>query len=149
VKTYVDSGVLVKLYSWEILSEVAAKLVADLSGVPLVALHELEIRNALRAQQGRGVITEKQLREALRAFESDVREHRLVRVQVGWSEVFLAGERLSRRFTAALLCRSLDILHVAAANQIGCEELITGDSRQARLAEMAGLRSVNIAEGAE
>lgn len=146
MKTYVDSGVLVKLYSWETLSETAARLVAGLSGVPLLALHELEIRNALWAQHGRGVITEKQLREALRAFESDAQEHRLVRVQVDWPGVFLAAERLSRRCTAPLLCRSLDFLHVAAAGEIGCDELITGDSRQARLAEMAGLRSMNITE---
>lgn len=146
MKTYVDSGVLVKLYSWETLSEAAVKLVADLSVVPLVALHELEIRNALRAQQGRDVISKQQLNEAIRAFEKDIGEHRLVRVHVDWPEVFLAGERLSRRFTAALLCRSLDVLHVAVAGAIGCNELITADCRQARLAKMAGLRSVNIAE---
>ena len=82
MKTYVDSGVLVKLYSWEALSEAAAKLVAHLPGVPLTPLHELEIRNALRAQRGRDLITQKQLSAALRAFEEDIREYRLIRVRI-------------------------------------------------------------------
>jgi len=144
VNTYLDSGVLVKLYSWEPLSEIVAELVAGLTAVPLVALHELEIRSVLRAQQGRDVITTKQLSAALRAFDDDMSSYRLVRVQTGWPEVFHSAQRLSREFAAAILCRSLDILHVATAREIGCGELITGDSRQARLAEMAGVRAVNI-----
>ena len=144
MKTYVDSGVLVKLYSWEALSEAAAKLVADLPGIPLTPLHELEIRNALRAQRGHDLITQKQLSAALRAFEEDIREYRLIRVRLDWAAVFQDGERLSRKFTALLLCRKLDILHLAIARQIGSEELITGNSRQARLSEKVGLRVVNI-----
>ena len=146
--TYVDSGVLVKLYSWEALSEAAVELVAALPQVPLVPLHESELRNGLRAQCGRGLITERQLNDALRAFEADIREHRLLRVRVDWPELFQAGELLSREFTPLLLCRSLDILHVAAARQIGCERLITGDGRQARLADAAGLRTVHLSAGA-
>ena len=37
--TYLDSGVLVKLYSWEPYSEAVAGRVARLARVPLVALH--------------------------------------------------------------------------------------------------------------
>jgi predicted nucleic acid-binding protein len=147
VTTYVDSGVLVKLYSYEALSKAAVELVAALAQAPLVALHELEVRNALRAQRGRGVITARQLSEALRAFDADIYEHRLVRVQIDWPLLFQASEVLSRQFTPSLFCRSLDILHVAAARQIGCEELVTGDARQARLAESAGLQAVNISGG--
>jgi predicted nucleic acid-binding protein len=144
VKTYVDFGVLVKLYSWEELSEVAAQLVADLPGVPLTPLHELEIRHALSAQRGRDLFTQRQLIAALRAFEEDIREYRLIRVRIDWATVFQEGERLSRKVTTSLLCRSLDILHVAVARLIGSEELITGDSREARLSEKVGLRVVNI-----
>jgi len=42
----------------------------------------------------------------------------------------------------------LDILHVALARQIGCQELITGDSRQARLSEKIGLHAVRLAPAA-
>jgi len=143
----VDSGALVKLYSWEAGSEAVARRVARLAQVPLLALHELEVRNALRAQHGRGLISERQLAEAMRAFENDIDEGRLLRVGVDWSEAFLEAERLSRRFSSQLLCRSLDVLHVAMAARMGCRRLITGDSRQARLAKAAGLQPVTI--GAE
>lgn len=145
MKTYVDSGVLVKLYSWEAHSEEVATLVSRLARVPLVPLHELEIRNALRAQRGRAVITPRQLAQAIRAFDDDIRAGRLVRVRVDWSEAFLAAEGLSRKWTAPLLCRSLDVLHVALAGQLHCQRFVTGDSRQARLAKAAGLQPVHIA----
>ena len=91
------------------------------------------------------MITEQQLVEAIRAFENDIDEGRLVRVAVDWPEAFLETERLSRSFTPQLLCRSLDVLHVAVAARMGCSRLITGDSRQARLARAAGLRPVTLA----
>ena len=148
MKTYVDSGVLVKLYSWEALSEAAVKLVADLASVPLTPLHELEIRNALRAQRGRGLISQKQLSAAVRAFEQDIYADRLIRPRIDWAEIFQDSNRLSKKYTPLLLCRSRDILHVVLARQIGCRELITGDSRQARLSEKIGLHAVRLAPAA-
>jgi hypothetical protein len=55
-------------------------------------------------------------------------------------DVYAQAESISRRHTAILGTRSLDILHVAAAIILKVPAFITDDDRQARLARAAGLR---------
>jgi hypothetical protein len=55
-------------------------------------------------------------------------------------DVYSQAESISRRHTAILGARSLDILHVAAALILEAPAFITDDDRQARLARAAGLR---------
>jgi transcription initiation factor TFIIIB Brf1 subunit/transcription initiation factor TFIIB len=55
-------------------------------------------------------------------------------------EVYSEAESLSRRHTATLGARSLDILHVAAAIVLEASAFVPHDDRQARLAKVAGLR---------
>jgi len=50
-----------------------------------------------------------------------------------------AGE-LSRVHTPALGCRSLDVLHVASALELGLRTFVTFDQRQQKLARAAGLK---------
>jgi predicted nucleic acid-binding protein len=140
VQSYFDSGVLVKLYVYEPGSEEAAALATEVPSIPFCELHDLEIRNALRAQAGRGVLERGQLDAALGALEEDLASSRLALVSLPWREVFRRGMELSSAHTARLLCRSLDVLHVAAALELGCVRLVTADERQARLARSAGLR---------
>ena len=62
-------------------------------------------------------------------------------------DVCAQAESLSRRHTAILGTRSLDILHVAAAVVFGALTFVTNDERQAGLAKVAGLRVVTLAGG--
>ncbi len=138
---YVDSGVLVKLYVREPNSAAAADTVRRLMSVALTALHELEIRNAFRALEGRGIITATQRAASEHVLETDLATERLRRIGVDWVAVYARAERLSQEFTAATLARSLDILHVAVALTTGCTRFITADARQHRLAQNAGLEA--------
>jgi hypothetical protein len=45
------------------------------------------------------------------------------------------------------LARTLDVLHVAALIEIGCEALVSGDERQTALAKAEGLRALDIRAG--
>ena len=137
---YLDSGVLVKLYVKERGSAEAARVVKRHSQLPFSALHDLEIRNAIRAQHGRGAITERQMRAALEALDEDIESGRLERYAPDWPGVFALSEELSARHTGKLLCRALDILHVATAVRRGDRLFVTADQRQAALASAAGLR---------
>lgn len=138
---YVDSGVLVKLYVREPNSVAAARAVGPLMSVALSALHELEIRNAFRALEGRGTITAAQRAASEHVLETDIAAERLRRVGVDWAAVFARAERLSQGYTANTLARSLDILHVAIALSTNCTRFITADARQHRLAQSAGLQA--------
>jgi len=49
------------------------------------------------------------------------------------------GFELSAGYSAILGCRTLDIIHVAAAFVLGAKEFVTFDTRQGALAKQAGL----------
>jgi predicted nucleic acid-binding protein len=147
VDAYFDSGALVKLYVKEQHSNQVIELIRTKHQIPLTWLHELEIRNALRAQLGRGIIDEEECRKGLHAFTADIDASRLYRVNLDWSAVFTRAESLSSQWTRTILCRSLDITHVAAAIECSCVHFITGDTRQARLASASGLHITSIGTG--
>ncbi len=56
-----------------------------------------------------------------------------------WPQVHLAAERLSELYTDANGHRSMDILHVATAIELGVKEFLTFDGNQKKLAEAEGL----------
>lgn len=56
------------------------------------------------------------------------------------TEVFRRAEVLSQAHTSATKCRSLDLLHVAAALEIGCREFASFDVRQRAIARKTGLK---------
>ena len=56
-----------------------------------------------------------------------------------WPQVHLAAERLSELYTDASGHRSMDILHVATAIELGVKEFLTFNSNQKKLAKSEGL----------
>lgn len=142
--TFFDSGALIKIYVDEDASKRVVSLVENCSQIPFTPLIELEIRNTLRAMQGRNLLTAKGLVERLRWLDSDVEEGRLVRIFPDLQRIHDIADELSARHTPRILCRALDILHVSAAIYLGTTVFVTGDARQFRLATAAGLTSVNI-----
>lgn len=56
------------------------------------------------------------------------------------ASMYSIAERLSRQHTPLLGTRTLDILHVAQAVELGAEVFVTADARQAGMARAAGLR---------
>lgn len=142
MRAYVDTGVLVKLYVSESNSARAIAAVTSFDTVPFTQLHELELRNALRALEGRRTISQEQRVAALQMIEGDVSAGRLQTARPSWPDVFTQAELLSRKHTASTLARSLDILHVASAvvGEVGV--FLTADLRQHRLAELVGLESI-------
>ena len=131
---YFDSGALVKLYVKEHYSEEVATLASAEEQIPLLPLHELEIRNALRALLGRGIILDKEYERAMDAFEADIKANRLKLFSPDWFSIYKNAEELSHKHTKYILCRALDILHVSSALCFSCSRFVTGDKKQAKLA---------------
>jgi len=52
------------------------------------------------------------------------------------------GGELSRKHTASIGCRSLDVLHVASALELELKNFLTFDRRQQKLAAAAGIRPI-------
>jgi predicted nucleic acid-binding protein len=140
LSAYVDSALLVKLFVRESNSEEIARLVrAYTPPLPLVELHELEIRNAIRLKAVRNEISGATLATAIADFETDIASGVFQRKPVNWAELFAQAEVLSAMHAAETSCRTLDILHVAAAKLLNVVDFVTTDHRQQRLATRVGL----------
>jgi predicted nucleic acid-binding protein len=144
VTTYVDSSALIAVYATERFSAGARRTVRATTGVPFTALHALEIPNALRVLHGRGALDARELRGLLAQIAEDRAAHRLVEVRLDLFAVFARASALSAVHAARLLCRSLDVLHVAAALELGCAHFVSGDDRQLALASAEGLAATDV-----
>lgn len=141
MSTYCDTGVLVKSYIFESNSPEAVALL-ETAGTPLLCshFHEIEIPNAIRLKRFRREITPEQESRALRAFQSDWETGHLARPDYDLADVFLRAATLSAKHSGVLGTRSLDLLHVAAALEAGCEMFVSFDERQRKAAVKEGLK---------
>ena len=145
MKAYADSGWLCSLYASDAHSRLAVARMARVTlPVPVIWLHQLELRNALRLRVFRGEITPEQRDASLNAWLADLAAGVLASATPVWGEVMLESERLSAAHSDKLGTRSLDILHVAAAVVLGAAEFHTFDRRQAALAKAAGLKVLGL-----
>ena len=144
MKSYFDSSVLVKLYVTEEFSSRARKEAQAVAQLPFTWLHALEVGNALQVLTGRKLLTVTEAHLLLNQVADDRLEHRLAEVALDWPKVFHESVQLSRAHAARLLCRRLDILHVAAAVELSCERFVSADERQLALAKVAGLKTTDI-----
>ncbi len=140
MKSYVDSGVLVKLYIRERYSSMAISMLGQFKSLDLNQLQELEIRNTFRALEGRNLISSFQRAASEHELEADLIKKRLQRSHPDWGMAFKEAMNLSQLCTADTLARSLDLLHVAIAVISNADLFLTGDKRQYAVAQKAGLK---------
>jgi len=144
VAVYFDSSVLVASYLNEERSAAARRAVVAAPQIPYTLFHQLEVRTAFRLQVGRRHLTESEAAAVLSQLEDDVAAGRLLQVPLDLYAMYARGELLSARYASRYLARSLDILQVAAALELGCTRFVTLDTRQARLADSCGLKTVDL-----
>jgi len=144
VTTYFDTSAIVPLYLPEVCSGRAHREVERVRQIPFTQLHALELTSALQLNCGRGLISTTELRAVQLQIEDDIEAHRLQTTPVDLNEVFTAATELARLHAAPLLCRSLDVLHVAAALHLHGRELVSAYDRQLALAKAVGLDAVDL-----
>lgn len=137
---YADSSFLVSCYIQDANAAAARAMLPNLrSPFAFTPLHWLEVRNALALGVFRQRLTALEAAKAWIDVRSDIRAGRLVRAQPDWMTTVRYSYRMAARFTEALGTRSLDILHVASAKELGIREFYTFDDRQKKLAVAQGM----------
>ena len=137
---YADTSLLISYYISDSNSARAQSLVHSTAGpLPFTGLHRLEMKNALALGVFRHVFTPAQVCAAWFNVERDLRAGRLLPQAINWAPVFRTAARWAVLHCATLGCRSLDILHVAAAKKLGASEFFTFDAREKSLAHLLGL----------
>lgn len=141
--TYLDTGCFVKLYYPEADS---AQVIAAIQGKSICysPLHELEFVNALQLKVCFQNATPQQATAARALVEMDLKSGVLTAAGGDWPNLFREAVKLAEQHTGTIGCRSLDILHCAAARVLGATEFISTDTRQKKLATAMGLNLVTI-----
>jgi predicted nucleic acid-binding protein len=145
LKIYFDTGLILKLYSFEPNSAPAIALIQS-HGVPIIlsGLQQTELRNALHRKRARGEMTPAQLKKALKDLQRDLDSGVLLSPRVDWPEVWRKADRLTAKYAPVTSCRTLDVLHVAVALHLDVRIFGTTDRRQLLLAAKAGLKTVTL-----
>ncbi len=143
MKSYADTSLLFSLYSTDANSPKAdAWRTANPNPLPFTAFHRLELRNALNLAVFQKRLTPVEIQSAWQEVETDIAAGLLVVTGGLWHRVFGEAEAIAANHTSAIGCRTLDVLHVAAARLIGTTEFCTFDTRQFALAGQIGLIAV-------
>lgn len=142
---YLDTSSLVALYYPEAKSDaIVAHLRKARLPIAFTWLHEVEVTNGLQLQVFRGEAEEATVNATLNQVRHDAEKGILFQCDIPWPAVFQATLRLSRTYSRLLGTRSLDMLHVATAITLEAKEFMTGDERQAKVAEKEGLRLIKM-----
>lgn len=140
MKIYTDSSFLVSLYSADTNWPAAARTMKASRGECLVTtLGELEVVNAFGLRVFRKEVTAAQAQSSLLDFEKDLRDGVLQLRELS-DPIFQRARQLSRQTTAKHGTRTADLLHVAAALELGANCLYSFDQPQRRLAQSLGLK---------
>jgi predicted nucleic acid-binding protein len=141
--TYVDPSALLKLYIHQPESTRVSRWRGQVKGPLLVTHHgRVEIINGICLAAFREYVSPEAMADALASFEEDFAEGRYLQADLLWRAALQRAANLSRKYTPEFGCRSLDVLHVASALELGLKNFFTFDRRQQRLAEAVGLKSV-------
>jgi predicted nucleic acid-binding protein len=140
LKVYADPSFIVSLYSPDANSVAAAgSMHASYGDRFLTTFGELEVINAMGLRVFRKEVSPAQAQSSLVEFEKDLRDG--VFQLRGLTDTVLArAQHLSRQTTAKLGTRTADLLHVAAALELGVDCLYSFDLQQRKLAQTVRLK---------
>jgi len=139
---YLDTSVVVSLYIPDANTAAAVGFLETCGDALLITtLCEQEAINAFELRVFRHQISKSQAEVSLSNFALDLRNG-VIQLRTLPESAFERARKLTRDFTAKLGARAADVLHVAAAVELGAHGYFTFDRQQRQLAEAAGLAGV-------
>jgi len=139
LKAYADASFLISLYSPDANSHAAAATMRSSKAEHFITvLCELEVANAFELRVFRKELSASQAQSSLNDFETDMRSGVFLLRPIS-DQVFSRARQLSRQTTARLGTRTADLLHVAAALELGVDSLYSFDRQQRKLAQTVRL----------
>jgi hypothetical protein len=137
---YLDTSAFLKLYIREEGSESTQSLVESQSApLPVWDVLEMEFTNAVWMKAFWKEIAAAEVRRQLDLFADRRKRGQYFTPEFSRSKL-LERYRSLAAHTVETGCRTMDVVHVAAALEFETKMLVSFDERQRRLAEIAGLR---------
>jgi predicted nucleic acid-binding protein len=136
---YLDTSVVFSLHFRDANTSAALALVAGAAESLLVtSLCELETVNAFSLRVFRKEMLPVNRDNAVRDLETDIRSG-VLHLEPLPDAAFARAKSLAQSLTPSIGVRAVDLLHVAAALELGADTLYTFDLKQHRTAQAAGL----------
>ena len=138
---YVDPSALLKLYLHQRESAAMNAWRARTRG-PLPVTHHgrFEVTNGICLAAHRREITPDALTDTLASLDEDFAAGHYRQADLLWRATLNRAADLSRSYSPKFGTRSLDVLHVASALELGLRHFVTYDRRQQDLARAVGLK---------
>jgi predicted nucleic acid-binding protein len=139
---YLDSSFVFSIQGRDVNTFAAVSLLQSANPPFLITrLCEVEVVNALSRRLFQKEISLKQAQASISDLESNLRKgvYSLASLPEG---AFIRAKTLAQALTPVIGVRTADLLHVAAAIELGAQTLFTFDQRQHKTAQAVGL-SVN------
>ena len=140
MKIYAESSFLVSLYNPDANSTAALRTMQASTGdVFVTTLGELEVINAFELRVFRKEASRAEVKSVLTNFERDLRDG-VFQFRSLLDPIFDRARQLSQQTTAKLGTHAADLLHVAAALELGADYLYSFDRKQRTLAQAVRLK---------
>ncbi len=140
MKVYADTSFLMSLYSPDANSAAAVRTMQGSTLDRFVSTFgELEVVNALGLRVYRKEISTAQAQSSWSDFEKDLRAG-IFQLRQLPEQALERARQLSRQTTARLGTRTAELLHVAAALELGVDCLYSFDQQQRKLAQTVHLK---------
>ena len=136
---YLDTSFLVSLYSTDANSAAAVQVMHTAGALFLTTFAELEVVNALGLRVFRKEVAPAQAQSSLNDFEQDLRAG-IFQLKPLPYNVFGRARQLPRQTTPRLGTHTADLLHVAAALELGSDWFYSLDRQQRKLAQAVKLK---------
>lgn len=138
--TYADTGFIASLYLREVTSAAAIGVVSALAEpIAVCWLTELELENALLRAAFTQRISLQDATQLKAQFEANKTQGAYASIKIDGDALHIEAARLARHFTPSIGTRTLDLLHVAAANLFQCQRFLSFDDRQRKAAAALGM----------
>jgi predicted nucleic acid-binding protein len=138
-----DSSLIVALYLNEADSVCADAACASVTPpIRITDWHRVEISNAFQRAVKNSRITAAQGALLWQDFTADVAAGRFVIVPIDHAAVLDRTLSLTQKHTAVVGTRSLDLIHIASALEMGATDFLSFDHRQRQTASSEGLNVV-------
>lgn len=136
---YLDSSVVFSVHAKDANTRVASSLLQSASDIPILTeLCEVEFINALCRREFLKQVTHAQAEASMNDLELNVRRG-VFQLLPFPESAFTRAKILVRALTPSIGVRAADVLHVAAAVELGASAIYTFDQRQHKAASAAGL----------
>lgn len=138
---YLDTGLILKLLVAEPLSARVESFL-DQQGRPLwySRVAEIEVENTLHAMCFRGQLTPADCEDGQALVRNLLAEGKLVAPSLTLDAIADELLRLAPNLTRQTGCRTMDLMHLAAARLLRATEFVSTDRRQLAAAQLAGFK---------